>query len=291
MEQNPLDEAVDDVRRALARRGAPEPDVLMLLGTGAAPLPVGYRALWRVPLEVVNGVPRCWRSKGLVAAESGGATFWVLEDAPGEDAEGNLPARGEAPWERAFPCWLAAASGASLFVHTSAGSALQAPGGELQVAGSLALVRDHINLSGGTPLAGLCGSRLGPLFPDQTSVHHPGLRRVAARRAAELGLHCTEAVAACTFGPALETEAERSFYARAGASVAVQGLADPLIACAHAGLAGLAVVAVIATAGPSSIPAQIRAADRLAPALEELLSELASDLASVARELATERSG
>lgn len=289
MEGSPLDEAVSTARRSLGRRGAPSPDVLMLLGTGTGPLPSGLRPTWRAPLESVAGVPHAWKRRGLFGAEAGGAVFWILEDAPGDDAEGNARDANEAPWERAFPCWLAAAAGASLFVHTSAGSALPHEAGPSLEPGTLALVRDHMNLSGRTPLLGLGGSRLGPLFPDQTTVHHPGLRRIAARRAAEAGIPCAEAVVACTSGPALETPAERRFYARAGADVAVQGLADPLVAFAHAGLAGLALVAVIASEGTSAIPQQLRAAERLAPALEELFSALAGDLAQVARELATGR--
>ena len=139
-------------------------------------------------------------------------------------------------------------------------------------AGTFTLVRDHINLSGSSPLIGLGESRLGPLFPDLTGLHDPLLRRQVLEAAERLGLSACEVVAACTAGPSLETPAERSWYARAGAEVSCQNLAAPLLAAAHAGLSVLAIINVIdAGERPSDLARIASAADSMAPALEDLL--------------------
>jgi len=285
MSPTALDESVYPASKELRGRGAPDPDVLLLMATGVGLLPSSFHAQWQLPLESVAGVPRAWRGLTLSAAESNGATFWFLDDAPGEAdfPGGETTAPGPEPWMRAFPAWLAACSGATLCVHTSAGTRLGPTAAEDR--GRIGLVRDHINLSGRTPLAGLGESRLGPLFPDQSRLHHPGLRRLALQHAERLGLRPLEGVAACTAGPALETPAERAYYHRAGADFAVQGLADPLIALAHSSLSCLSLVALIGAGDDApDVAGIVESATEVAPALEDLLRELAPDLAKVAFE-------
>lgn len=293
-----LEEAVRNASRHLLSNGIPEPDALFLLGTGVGLLPGYLKTATRVPLERVPGVPAAWRSGLLHAGRLEGASVWMLEDAPGAPDQGNeAPEVRAAPWVRAFPCWLAAASGAGALVLTTAGFAVDdGSAGAVGIApGTFGLVRDHINVSGHTPLRGLGDSTLGPLFPDLTGLHHAGLRARALAISEERGLPATEVVCACTLGPALETPAERAWLARAGADVAAQNLEGPLHAAAHAGLVALVVVCVTDVgaraaedagdapdgAGIGRIVAQ---ADRMAPALEELCSALGPELARAASE-------
>src|SRR5690606_3588158 len=117
----------------------------------------------------------CWSEGTLLAASGEHGRYWLVEDLAGEAG----PALADAPpWHKGFVCWLAAAYGARVALVTGAGSALPGPE-QAARAGRLALVSDHINLSGATPLFGLGETRLGPLFPDQTMLHHRGLRRAA----------------------------------------------------------------------------------------------------------------
>jgi purine-nucleoside phosphorylase len=164
-------------------------------------------------------------------------------------------------------------------VHSSAGASLT---NELEP-GSLALLSDHLNLSGRTPLLGLASSGLGPLFPDVSGLHHAELRARALAICRDLGLPAREAVAACTCGPSLETPAERRFFARAGADVAVQGLEGPLLAAAHAGLATLAIVCVTdGGEGAVDLASIVAAAERMAPGLDDLLFRVAPEIARAA---------
>jgi len=280
-----LDAAVLAARDALAGADIPAPRALYLLGTGGGMLPLRLKGSRRTSWSRIAGIPDAWRHATLHSGELGGGRVWILEDATGAPERGALPEAGEPPWVRGFPCWLAAASGAAILVHTSAGASV-CPDLE---PGSLALVADHLNLSGRSPLEGLGTSALGPLFPDVSRLHHAGLRARAIEICGRLGLAAREAIAACALGPSLETPAEQRYFARAGAEVSVQGLEGPLLAAAHAGLGVLAVVCVTDRAGKGADLAQIvAAAERMAPGLEELLSHLAPEIPIAADELGVE---
>jgi purine-nucleoside phosphorylase len=235
----------------------------------------------RVPFAKIDGAPDAWRETTLYIGRLGELTVWLVDDAPGAAEDGGHEEPGEPAWARGFPVWLAASAGASVIVHASAGYAL--PSAAQVAPGTLALVRDHVNVSGRTPLLALGSSDLGPLFPDTSQLHNAELREAALKLADSMGVKAVEAVVACVAGPCLETAAERAFWARAGADVAVQELQNPLIAAAHAGFAALAIVCVTdAGEGASDVKGIVTRADALAAALEDLLLGLSGAIASVA---------
>ncbi|MEM9380474.1 MAG: hypothetical protein AAGB93_11045 [Planctomycetota bacterium] len=277
-----LDAAAHAAAEALAGAGIGAPDALLLLATGARGVGSLLRSRVEVPMHDVPSAPRRWHDAPLLAGELEGAAVWLVEDAPAMDDE--APA-----WTRAFPVWLAAAAGARMLVHTSAGTALRPDGRDPAPVGTVIRVHDHVNLSGTTPLRGLGESRLGPLFPDQTRLHDDALGRIAEDAARETGTPLESGVAACAVGPALATPAELAWFARAGADVAVQRLAGPLIAAAHAGLRTLALTAVTDVAGEAiEVQELVDRASRTAPALDGLVVAIARRLASHARALAEE---
>ena len=173
------------------------------------------------------------------------SVIWCIEDAPAYSRASTSPA-----WTRAFPVWWAAACGAEVLIHSSAGTLLQ---GE---AGGLAYLTDHINLSGSTPLEGLGESRLGPLFPDQTRVHDERLAALAQELAEAAGDQLVGAVAACVHGPSVSTRAELWWQRSAGANLSVQDVAAPLVA-AELAVPEVAPAAEMpsAASAPSPMPA------------------------------------
>ncbi|TDJ77152.1 MAG: hypothetical protein E2O39_02425 [Planctomycetota bacterium] len=283
-----LDAAVFPAADALRGRGLPRPKVLFFMGTGVGTIPGALDSADRVPLSAIAGVPPAWRDATLLAGRLGGDDVWLLEDAPGDLESGEGGGVTSPEWERAFPVWLAAAMGATLCVHTSAGVTLQ-PAANAHPVGSLAILSDHMNLSGRTPLRGLGVTRLGPLFPDVTRLHHEGLRAKAIELASRAGFRARAALAACTVGPTAHTPAELAWLRQTGADIVVQGVADPLLACAHAGLSVLALVA-LTDAGdrPLKLEELVTRAEVCAPALEDLITDLAPDLCAAARELEEE---
>lgn len=281
MTKSLLDNSVDRALRVLRAREIVEPQALFLLATGAATLATRLERLVRVPLVKVDGTPDAWRETTLYAGNLGGLAVWLVDDAPGAAEDGGHEEPGEPAWARGFPVWLAASAGASVMIHASAGYALPS---DAQIApGTLALVRDHVNVSGRTPLMALGTSELGPLFPDTSQLHSPALRASALEITRKLGVPAVEATVACVAGPCLETAAERTFWARAGADVAVQELQNPLIAAAHAGFAALAIVCVTdAGEGATDVRGIVTRADALAAALEDLLVALSGPIAEIA---------
>mgnify|MGYP003653721382 CR=1 FL=1 len=273
MTASPLDALVLQAAAALRDGGVPDPDVLCLLGTGTEALPFAFTAeLTSVALHPIGGMPDLWReaslSFGLLDDGAGGtATIWVLDDL-GLDAPMEP---GEPAFARGFPVWLAAYCGASLLLHTSAAGNL----GAGPKAGTLAVLRDHINLSGATPLHALGMSKLGPLFPDVSNLHIGTLRQEAVQLASQQGIALAEVVAACAAPVSLATPAERAWFLKAGAEIWIQGLANPLLAAAHAGLSALALTAITAEGdGPTDIPAMLSASSEAAPKMAALLHSL-----------------
>lgn len=273
MHSSPLDAAVFQAQAALEAKGVGAPTALLFSSTGLGLLPARLEGGRRIPLARVEGVPAAWQGATLHWGDFNGLPIWMIDDEPRD------PGVDDPAWHAAFPVWLAAAAGASALLHTSAGHALSSEPGVGAPLGALALVRDHVNLSGASVLVGLGESRLGPIFPDQTQVHDAHLRRAARAVASRLGLVGVEVVAACTLGPSIDTPAERRWFAAAGAGVAVQRLATPILAAAHAGLGSLCIVVVSdAGDGPLDIARVAATSGRVAPALDDFLWTLAAEV-------------
>ncbi|HJM56751.1 MAG TPA: hypothetical protein QF446_05440 [Planctomycetota bacterium] len=288
-----LDECVAAAASQLEEEGVAAPQILFLLGTGTGTMAGSLLGARQTHMGQVEGVPMIWGEQTLHSGRMGGLPIWLLEDAPGdlEFGEGGGPT--QAPWERAFPVWLAAEMGARLCLFTSAGGSLVQ---DLRP-GQLAVLRDHINLSGTTPLLGMGQTRLGPLFPDQSELHNEALHALALERSTERGISLSSRIGACVQGPALSTPAERAWFASTGAELFAQGMAGPLMACAHAGLTALTLVAITDGPVPEDADPQglnmaelVASAEKAAPALEDLVQSLLPDLGRVASEREAEYS-
>jgi purine-nucleoside phosphorylase len=116
---------------------------------------------------------------------------------------------GHDPHEVVRPVRTLALAGVRRFLLTNAA------GGITRVlrAGDLMVLRDHVNLTGRSPLLGPHEAALGPRFPDQSAVYRAGLRQ--RLHAADPNLH--EGVYAGLLGPSYETPAEIRMLAAMGA--------------------------------------------------------------------------
>jgi purine-nucleoside phosphorylase len=102
--------------------------------------------------------------------------------------------------------------------------------------GSLMVIDDHINLSGGNPLAGPNEDRFGPRFPDMSEVYAARLRAVADRAAASIGLTLSHGVYAALLGPSYETPAEIRYLRTIGADAVGMSTVPEAIVARHMGL-------------------------------------------------------
>jgi inosine/guanosine/xanthosine phosphorylase family protein len=105
--------------------------------------------------------------------------------------------------------------GARVMVLTAAVGGLE-PGVD---AGTVVILRDHLNLMGAAPLRGWRFPDGTPAFVGARDVYDPALRELALARAEALGIRAVVGVYAAMSGPAYETPAEIEMLRRAGATV------------------------------------------------------------------------
>jgi purine-nucleoside phosphorylase len=127
---------------------------------------------------------------------------------------------------------LAGLLGAPVYVATNASGSIDpaAP------AGSLVVVRDHLNFQATSPLAGEWGQWRAPMFPDMTEAYDPGLRVAAARFATAVGFVVHEGIYVGTLGPNYETPAEIEAFRRMGGTVVGMSTVQEVIAARHLGM-------------------------------------------------------
>ncbi|WP_460858514.1 purine-nucleoside phosphorylase [Nocardiopsis coralliicola] len=138
----------------------------------------------------------------------------------------------------AHPVRTAIAAGAGTVVLTGSAGSLRAD----YSVGQPILVRDHVNLTGASPL-------VGPDFVDLTDAYTPRLRELA--RQADPSL--TEGVYAEVVGPQLSTPSELALLRTAGADLVGHSIALEAIAAVEMGAEVLGLAAVSNDAGGSML--------------------------------------
>jgi purine-nucleoside phosphorylase len=110
------------------------------------------------------------------------------------------------------PVLLFHALGARILVLTNAAGGLDPRFGR----GTLMVMRDHINLTGRTPLLGPNADELGPRFPDLTDAWSPRLQAALHRAGSAEGIALAEGIYIGLLGPSYETPAEVRMLAGLG---------------------------------------------------------------------------
>lgn len=260
---------------ALRARGAPRPDVAVILGSGLAGLEERLEDRLTLPMA---GLPHF--APSTVDFHAGALHFGRLGGVTAAVLEGRLHYyEGHSMRQVVQPLRALAALGARSLVVTSAVGGLNPD----LAKGDIVAVRDHINLMGDNPLIGPNDERLGPRFPDMSAPYDPDYRRRAAAIAAELGGRLEESVLVAVAGPNLETAAEYRFLREIGADVVGMSLVPENIAAVHAGLRvlGLSVVTDLCDPDalePVDVPAILRVAAEAGPRLQELVARFLETL-------------
>lgn len=137
-------------------------------------------------------------------------------------------------------------AGAKIVVLTNACGGLR-PG---MTPGQPVLIRDHINFTGVSPLAGPNPDRIGPRFVDLTDCYAPRLRQAAQ----QLDSSLTEGVYVGFPGPMFETPAEIEMVGRWGGDMVGMSTVLEAIAARHLGaeVMGLALVTNLAAGLPGA---------------------------------------
>jgi purine-nucleoside phosphorylase len=219
------------------------PKVAVILGSGlgeladalegAAVLP--YRDLPSFPVTTVPG----HRGRVIIGKMRGVAT--IVFDGRLHLYEG-LPM-----WQVAYPVYVARQLGATTLIVTNAAGGINAA----YRPGTIMLIRDHINMTGASPLTGENDPELGTRFPSMRGAYDAGLRAAAKRIAEDRGIQTVEGVYVAMLGPSYETDAELRMLHTIGADAVGMSTVPEVIAARHAGLrvAGISVISNDANPG------------------------------------------
>ena len=110
--------------------------------------------------------------------------------------------------------------------------------------GSLALISDHLNLMGGSPLVGGNVDKMGTRFPDMTEAYSEQLRFMADKVARRIGIELLEGVYAALLGPSYETPAEVRMLRVLDADMVGMSTVPEVIALRHMGASVLGISCV-----------------------------------------------
>ena len=151
--------------------------------------------------------------------------------------------------------------------------------------GCLALICDHINLQGTSPLAGHAGENFGLRFVDMSEPYDSVCRNLARNAAASLGIDLLEGVYAAVLGPNFETPAEIKYLRAIGADMVGMSTVQETIAARQMGMKVLGISLITNWgSGLSSRPLsheEVLAAGAAArPQMNGLLQEIVAQLES-----------
>ncbi|MBP9674285.1 MAG: purine-nucleoside phosphorylase [Bacteriovoracaceae bacterium] len=143
-----------------------------------------------------------------------------------------------------FPVRLLGALGIQNLIITNAAGGINTS----FVKGDLALIEDHINLTGKNPLVGPNHESMGPRFPDMTYAYEPELRVMIKKIADEQNIKLQKGVYAGVLGPTYETPAEIKMMRTMGADMVGMSTVHEVIAARHLGIkvAGISCISNMA---------------------------------------------
>lgn len=239
------------------RRADLQPVWGVVLGSGFAACAQALADDVTIPFAQIPAMPTT-----TVTGHRGFLHLGRLDQTPVAMLEGRLHTyEGHEVAAATFPIRLLAALGVhSLFVTNAAGGLDPA-----LHAGSLMLIRDHINvpaLAGTNPLRGGPDGDLSR-FVAMRDAYSAELRRQARASAARLGIDLSEGVYAMVAGPSYETPAEVQFLRHIGAQAVGMSTAGEVIVARQLGLRVLGL-SCIANAAHGEEEGQVQHADVLA---------------------------
>ncbi|MFL5675381.1 MAG: purine-nucleoside phosphorylase [Chloroflexota bacterium] len=185
------------------------PEVGIVLGSGLGGLADDLEDGIAIPFEDLPGWPAA-----TAPGHVGRLLLGTLAGRPVVMLQGRFHMyEGNDPGLVIQPVLLFKALGARIVVLTNAAGGLDPTFGP----GTLMIMRDHINLTGRSPLIGPNADELGERFPDLVDAWSPRLRTALHAAAAAEGIDVEEGIYVGLIGPTYETPAEVRWLAGLGA--------------------------------------------------------------------------
>ena len=260
---------------AIRERTSLVPEVGIVLGSGLGGLADGLQDAVAITFEELPGWP-----VATAPGHVGRVLLGGLEGTPVAMLQGRFHLyEGNDPGLVVQPVLLFRALGAEVVVLTNAAGGVNPAFG----AGTLMVIRDHINLTGRTPLLGPNAEEYGPRFVDLTEVWDPRLRERLHEAGRAVGVPLEEGVYVGLLGPAYETPAEIRMLRTLGADAVGMSTVLEAIAARWVGLRVCGVSLITnAGAGYTSVPLTheevLQAGAAAGPRLARVIRRFVADL-------------
>jgi len=131
-----------------------------------------------------------------------------------------------------FPVRVLSSLGISKLLITNAAGGINAA----FAPGDLMVITDHINLMGANPLSGYNDERMGPRFPDMSTIYDKSMSEKIISTARSMSLSIKSGVYAGLSGPSYETPAEIRMLKTIGADSVGMSTVPESIAAKHMGM-------------------------------------------------------
>jgi len=257
--------------QAIRNRTGFKPEIGIILGTGLGRLAGEIAADTTIPYATIPHflIPT-------VESHGGRLILGMLNDRPVAVMQGRFHYyEGYEPDEITYPVRVLKELGVHTLIISNAAGGLNP---EFQT-GDIAVITDHINLTGQNPLRGPNDDSLGPRFLDMFECYDPKLIEIASAVAVELGIRLQRGVYAWVTGPNFETAAEYRYLRIIGADLVGMSTVPETIVARHAGLRVLGF-SVITDLGipeklkPVDLATVLRVANETEPKLSALVAEV-----------------
>jgi purine-nucleoside phosphorylase len=200
---------LDALEKAVRARTDLQPVAGIVLGSGLGGLADDVEEPIAIPFEDLPGWPAA-----TAPGHVGRLLLGRLAGTPVVMLQGRFHMyEGNDPGLVVQPVLLFKRLGARLVVLTNAAGGIDPAFGP----GTLMVIRDHINLTGRTPLLGPNADDIGPRFQDLTDAWDPKLREALRAAGRAEGIELAEGVYAGLLGPQYETPSEVRYLRTLGA--------------------------------------------------------------------------
>ena len=229
-------EAAGEAANDIAQRTALRPKVAVVLGSGLGDFATELADATAIPYHEIPHFPL-----STAIGHAGNLIIGNLASLPLAVMQGRAHYyEGNSFAQSAFPMRVLHRLGVKAVVLTNAAGGINPAYGQ----GALVLIRDHINLMGGSPLIGPNDDRFGPRFPDMTYAYDREYRGFANHAARQSNTPLFEGVYAAMHGPSYETPAEIQMLARMGADLVGMSTVPEVVVARHMGIRVLAISCV-----------------------------------------------
>lgn len=228
---------VEEAVTFLQTRLTNQPEIILVLGTGLGALADHLDHPQTIAYEDIPHFPR-----STVASHAGNLIFGQLGGKQVAALQGRFHYyEGYSAKELTFPVRVLSLLGAKTMLVSNAAGGLN----PAHAAGSLMVIRDHINLIPDNPLRGENIDAWGVRFPDLSATYDQKLIAQTLACADKLGITRMESgIYVAIPGPSLETPAETRYLRQIGADAVGMSTVPEVIVAKHAGLKVLGISVV-----------------------------------------------